>query len=106
MAFRSNCWIEARIEYWVRKRRWRRDRKNNPRPYLMKRPSFPSDHVEHWLIGSYDEEIDAVRVSSFKPEAPRHKLRWWQLPLVLCFRGRWVRGDSQYVDLDETKGPT
>ena len=41
-----------------------------------------------------------------KPEAPRENLRWWQLPLVLCFRGRWVRGDSQYADLGETKGPT
>jgi hypothetical protein len=105
MGMRSNCWIEARLEYWARKRRWRRDPDNAPRPYLMKRPSFASPHVEHWLVGTYDPEVDAVRPSSFKPESPRASLRWWQLPRVLFFRGKWVRGDTQHADLEDgTKG--
>lgn len=53
------------------------------------------------MVGTYDQTIDAVRVSSFKPDDPKPSLRWWQFPMVLFFSGSWVRGDSQHADLDE-----
>ena len=92
VAFWSNCYIEARIEYWVRKRRWRRD-PSQPMPYRVSRPSHASRWISHHFVGTYDESLDAVRISSFKPERPRKKLSLWQLPVAILFRGRWVRGE-------------
>jgi hypothetical protein len=89
---RSNCWLEARLEYRRRVRAWRRDQ-SLPLPYWIRRPSLASRWLPHWLVGSGRPDGD-IHPSSFKPESPQ-RLRWWQLPVAFLFRGRWVSGDKR-----------
>ena len=96
----SNCLIEARLEYWRRVRAWRKN-PSLPMPYYIKRPSYASPWISHRLVGRFDGGIEAIRPSSFQPEAPKPRLRWWQLPIAFLFRGRWVSGDTRPGELGE-----
>lgn len=93
----SNCWLAARIEYERRCWRWRRDPINNPVPYMWRRPCFVARGVvDHHGVGRLDEQLDAVLPSSFGPDPPDTRpLRWWQVPLVVVFRGRWSSGEAR-----------
>lgn len=91
---RSNCYREARREYSRRLAEWLADPDPDRVPYFLARPSFRAP-VDHYLVGTLDRSIDAVRVESFSPVEPITRERWWQLPLE--FHGRWVHGDAAHA---------
>lgn len=90
----SNCYREARREYERRLAAWLADPDPDRVPYFLERPSFAAP-VDHYLVGTLDRTLDAVRVESFSPVDAVRRERWWNLPL--SFRGRWVHGDAAQV---------
>lgn len=89
----SNCIVEAAREFWRMHRAWRAEgRPSGGEPYIWIRSSrLAGDWVPHVGIGHKDGARWVMR--SFKPDNP-NPLRWWQLPRVMFFVGRWVEGDQ------------
>jgi hypothetical protein len=99
-ARRLNCWIWARLEYWRRRRQWiRAGRPRGREPYLVKRPSRRDPRwLDHYLVGEHDPDIDAVRVTSYKPLVETDE-PWWRFWRHCVFCGRVEDGDTHRGEL-------